>query len=217
MRNCTHEFAREEFANCLTHGGGLLFALVGAVILFDAVAENANDALRFACWIYALAMVAVYAISTLSHLFENPARRHFFRRLDQGVIFLFIVGSFTPFAIVYLQGEMRWILLVIMWAGALIGFCSKVFWGHRVESPTVMHYLALSWLPVTVIVPILQSLPTYGIIWCFAGGMCYTVGTVFLSLDTKVRYFHALWHLFVIAGSYCHFRAIVNYVIPLES
>jgi hemolysin III len=192
MRNSTDNFASEEFANCLTHGGGLLFAVVGAAILFNAVAENANDALRVGCRIYALALVAVYATSTLSHLFENPVRRHFFRRLDQGVIFLFIAGNFTPFAIAYLYDETRWILLAIMWAAALIGFCSKVFWGHRVESTAVMPYLALGWFPVTAIEPILRSLPTDGIIWCVAGGMCYTVGTVFLTFDTRVRYFHAL-------------------------
>lgn len=217
MQNCTEESAREEFANCLTHGGGLLFAVVGAAILFDAVAENAENALRLGCWIYALALVAVYAASTLSHLFENPARRQFFRSLDQGVIFLFIAGSFTPFAIVCLHNETRWILLAIMWAAALTGFCSKVFWGHRVESTAVTHYLALGWLPLTVIKPMVESLPTGGIVFCVAGGLCYTVGTVFLAFDTKVRYFHALWHLFVIAGSYCHFLLIVDYVIPLQS
>ncbi len=217
MRNCTEDFAREEFANCLTHGGGLLFAVVGAAILFNAVAENANDALRLGCWIYALALIALYAVSTLSHLFKNPARRHFLRCLDQGIIFLFIAGNFTPLAIACLHDETRWILLAIMWAAALIGFCSKVFWGHRVESAAVTLYLALGWLPLTAIKPILQSLPTDGIIFCVAGGLCYTVGTVFLTFDTKVRYFHALWHLFVIAGSYCHFLVIVDYVIPLQS
>ena len=217
MRSCTENFAREEFANSLTHGGGLLVALVGTAILWNAVAENANDALRISCWIYALALVAIYAVSTLSHLFENPARRHFFRSLDQGIIFLFIVGNFTPLAIASLHDETRWILLAIMWAAALIGFCSKVFWRHRVDSTAVTHYLALGWLPITAIEPILQSLPTDGMIWCVAGGLCYTVGTVFLAFDTKVRYFHALWHLFVIAGSYCHFLVIVDYVIPLES
>lgn len=217
MRNCTEDFAREEFANGLTHGCGLLFAVVGAAILLNAVAENANDALRLGCWIYALALVAVYAVSTLSHVFENPARRHFFRSLDQGVIFLFIVANFTPFAIAYLHYETRWIILAIMWAVALTGFCSKVFWGHRVDSTAVTHYLALGWLPVTVIGPILRSLPTEGIMWCVAGGLCYTAGTVFLSFDTKVRYFHALWHLFVMAGSYCHFVVIVDYVIPPKS
>ena len=217
MRNCTGDFAREEFANCLTHGGGLLFAMVGAAILLNAVAENANVALRLSCWIYALALVALYGVSTLSHLVENPARRHFFRSLDQGVIFLFIAGNFTPFAIVYLHGYTWLMLLSIMWAVALIGFCSKVFWRHRVESTAVTHYLALGWLPVTAIEPILQSLPTGGIAWWVAGGLCYTVGTVFLIFDKKVQYFHALWHLFAVAGSCCHFLVIFDYVIPLKS
>ena len=217
MRNCNEDSASEEFANCLTHGGGLLFAVIGATILFDAVSENANDALRLGCWIYALALVALYAVSTLSHLFENPARRRFFRSLDQGVIFLFIAGNFTPLAIACLHGETRWILLAIMWAVALIGFSSKVFWRHRVESTAITHYLILGWLPLTAITPILQSLPRDGVILCVAGGLCYTVGTVFLTFDTKVRYFHALWHLFVIAGAYCHFLVIVDYVIPLQS
>ncbi len=217
MRNSTEGFASEEFANCLTHVGGLLFAVVGAAILFNAVAEHANDALRLGCWIYALTLVAVYANSILSHSFKNPARRQFFRRLDQGVIFLFIVANFTPIAIVYLHGETRWILLAFMWALALIGFGSKVFWGYRVESMAVTHYLALGWLPLTVIEPMLRASSADGIMWFVAGGLCYTIGTVFLTLDAKVRYFHALWHLSVIAGSYCHFLVIVDYVIPLES
>ena len=216
MRNSNKDFAIEEFA-CLTHVGGLLFAVVGAVVIFNAVGEHPNDALRISCWIYALALVALYANSTLAHSFKDPARRHFFRRLDQGTIFLFMAANFTPFAIVYLHGETRWFLVAIMWALALIGFSSKVFWGYRVESMAVTHYLALGWLPVTAIGPILRTLSTDGIIWSVAGGLCYTIGTVFLTLDTKVRYFHALWHLLVIAGSYCHFLVIVDYVVPLES
>jgi hemolysin III len=213
MRNSTDNFEREELANCLTHGIGVLLAAVGAVILFRAVGETANTALRLSCWIYAVGLVAVYAGSALSHLFNDPARRQFFRRLDQGIIFLFIAGNFTPLAIDILEEPTRWIVLGVMWAIALTGFSSKVFWGYRVESIAVTHYLALGWLPITVVGPILQSLPINGILWCVAGGLCYTVGTLFLTFDMKVRYFHALWHLWVIAGSYCHFVVIVDYVI----
>ena len=216
MRDSTEDISNEEFANRLTHVGGLLLAVVAAAILFYDVAGNTNDALRIGCWIYALALVALFTASALSHSFEHQARRHFFRRLDQGVIFLFIAGTFTPFAIVFLNHQMGWILLAIMWVTALIGFCSKMFWAHRVESTAVLPYLAMGWLPVTATRPVLESLPTDGIFWCVAGGLCYTIGTVFLTLDLKVRYFHALWHLWVIAGSYCHFLVIVNYVIPLE-
>lgn len=216
MRICSDDLAREEFANFLTHCGGLLLAVLGAAILFHDVAEHANDALRLSCWIYALALVAVYAVSALSHLFANPGRRQFFRSLDQGVIFLFIAANFTPYAIACLRNERLWILLAIMWAVALVGFSSKIFWRHRVESTTVIHYLALGWLPVTAVKPFLQTLPSDGVFLSVAGGLFYTLGTVFLTFDEKVRYFHALWHLFVIAGSCCHFLVVVDYIIPLE-
>ncbi|QDU42845.1 hemolysin-III related [Symmachiella dynata] len=212
MRNSLKSLAGEEFANFLTHGGGLLFALVGAAVLVHAVADSPNEALKLGCWVYAAALIAVYAASTLSHTFIDPARRSFFRSLDQGVIFLFIAGNFTPFAIAYLHGSMLWILLSLMWVGASIGFASKVFWTHRVESTAVTHYLALGWLPVIAIEPILRALPASGIFWCIAGGVCYTVGTVVLTYDTKVPYFHALWHLLVIAGSFCHFLVVMGCV-----
>lgn len=217
MQKPSTRISNEEFVNFVTHGGGLLFAVVGAGILVHAVSQNANDALRLGCWIYAAALIAVYGASTLSHTFANPVRRRFFRSLDQGVIFLFIAGNFTPFAIAYLHGEMLWILTALMWTGASIGFCSKVFWEHRVESTAVSHYLALGWLPVIAIEPILRALPTSGLFWCIAGGVCYTIGTIVLVFDTKVRYFHALWHLLVIAGSFCHFLVVIDYVIPTQS
>ncbi len=212
-----HHLTNEEYANFVTHGGGLLFALLGAGILVHAVSDNVDHALRLGCWIYAAALVAVYAASTLSHTFAHPVRRHFFRSLDQGVIYLFIAGNFTPFAIAYLHGELLWILTAVMWAGALVGFCSKVFWGHRVNRTAVTHYLALGWLPVVAIEPILRVLPAGGVWLCIAGGVCYTVGTIVLTFDTKVRYFHALWHLLVIAGSFFHFLVVMEYVIPTHT
>ena len=175
MQNSINNSEREELANCVTHGVGTLLAMVGAVMLFRAVANTDNSALRLSCWVYALGLIAVYAGSALSHSFKDPARRHFFRRLDQGIIFLFIAANFTPLAIDVLLEPKRWIVLGVTWAIALIGFSTKVFWGYRVESTAVTHYLALGWLPITVVGPILHSLPTDGILWCVAGGLCYTV------------------------------------------
>ena len=214
LQNRQQDIAREEFANCLTHGGGLLLSLVAAYIVIDRLAETTSGVLRVGCWVYALGMVAVYAASTLSHAFENPIKRHYFRRLDQGVIFIFITASFTPFSIAFLHDTIWWVLLAIMWAIALVGFCSKLFWGYRVEATAITHYLALGWLPVAATKPILEALPTAGVFWCIVGGLFYTVGTLFLALDSKVRYFHAVWHVFVIVGSYCHFLVIIDYVIP---
>lgn len=206
----------EEIANCLTHGGGLLLAVVGAVILVTTVTKDASVAFRIGCWVYALALIALYGASTLSHLFKNPERRHFFRTLDQGVIFLFIASTFTPLALAYIDGPMRWVLIAGTWGAALFGFCSKMFWRHRIESTAIMHYLAMGWLPVLACIPILQKMPAEGLFWFVAGGVCYTVGTIFLTLDSRVPYFHAVWHVLVIAGSFCHFLVIVAWAAPLE-
>lgn len=217
MQDYAHNPPGDEFANFVTHAGGTLLAVAGAVVLVHAAAGHANLAVQVGCWIYAAGLVAVYAASALSHAFRDPGRRRFFRRLDQGVIFAFIAGNFTPFAMACLHGETRWILLGLMWGGALAGFCSKVFWGHRVESTAVTHYLALGWLPATAIEPIFRALPADGIAWAIGGGVCYTIGTLFLTYDMKARYFHAVWHLLVIAGSFCHFVVIAEYVLPLGS
>jgi hemolysin III len=164
-----------------------------------------------------MALIALYGASTLSHSSDNPDRRRFYRSLDQGVIFVFIAANFTPFAIAHLPVTTCWLVLSAMWILAILGFTSKVFWRHRVESISILHYLALGWLPILVIVPILRSLPTTGIAWFVAGGCCYTLGTVFLAFDARVRYFHALWHLLVIAGSSCHFYVVLDYVILLDA
>lgn len=207
-------FSREEIANSVTHGSGFLLAVAGSIWLIVVAADGVNFSIKLGCWIYAATLIAVYAASTLSHFVLAPRQRHFFRSLDQGVIFLFIAGNFTPVALVLLtSASWRW-LLPVMWLVALTGFCSKVFWKHRVESIAITHYLALGWLPITAIQPIFQSLPQAGLFWSVAGGLCYTTGIVFLVCDEKVPYFHAVWHLFVIAGSTCHFIAVIKYILP---
>jgi len=209
--------AEEEFINFLTHGGGLLLAVIGAWMLFSAVSAVPSSAMRLSCWIYATALIALYGASTLSHTFDNPDRRHFYRSLDQGVIFVFIAANFTPFAIAHLADPLRWLVLSAMWTLALLGFTSKVFWRHQVEAISIKYYLALGWLPIVVVGPIFRSLPADGVVLFAGGGMCYTIGTIFLALDRRVRYFHALWHLLVIAGSMCHFFVVTAYVIPLSA
>ena len=208
---------RREFANGLTHGCGLLVAIIGAALLINSAANVPEFAAKFSCWIYAGTMVTMYAVSTLSHLVVDPARKDRLRSLDQGFIFLFISATVTPFAVTCLSGERRWILLAVMWITAIIGFCSKAIWKHRVDSVSVSHYLILGWLPLTTVEPIFASLATSGVALVIAGGLCYTVGTVFLVYDARVRYFHALWHLFVVTGSLCHFLVIRDHVMTLQN
>ncbi len=217
MQNYTRNLRKDEFFNLLTHGGGLLLAIGGAFILFSSASGIPNGVLRLSCWVYASALVALYGASTLSHSSNDPWRRRFYRSLDQGVIFIFMAANFTPFAIAHLPKITCWLVVCLMWTLAIAGFTSKVFWRYRIESVSIVHYLALAWIPILVIVPIIRSLPVAGLAWFAAGGMCYTVGTVFLMLDERVHYFHAFWHLLVIAGSCCHFCVVLDYVIPLGS
>ncbi len=209
--------AEEEFINFLTHSGGLLLAIAGAVVLFSSVSSHGSEAMRLSCRIYAATLIALYAASALSHSSTGPDWRRFFRSLDQGVIFVFIAANFTPFAVAHVPVPARWIVLAAMWTLALIGFCSKVIWKHQVDAISIRHYLALGWLPVFVIVPIVRSLPVEASVLFAAGGLCYTIGTIFLAMDRRVRYFHATWHLLVIAGSACHFFVVVAYVVPLTA
>ncbi|MCH2202062.1 MAG: hemolysin III family protein [Fuerstiella sp.] len=217
MEGQSPDTEKEEIVNVLTHGGGLLLAVGGAAILFSSVAGHPSGPLRLSCWVYATSLMALYGVSTLSHSFANPDRRSFFRSLDQGMIFVFIAANFTPFVIAHLPTFTCWLIVSLLWTLAVVGFTSKVFWRHRIESISITHYLAMAWIPSLVMLPILQSLPVTGFLWFAAGGLCYTIGTIFLALDTRVRYFHALWHVLVIAGSSCHFYVVLDYVIPLNS
>ena len=207
-------FLKEEIANSLTHGLGLLLAIAGSIWLIGASVNIADFSVQLGCWLYAATLVGVYAASTLSHVVLEPKRRHFFRSLDQGAIFLFMAGNFSPVAISLLTSSRWQWVLPVMWVVALTGFCSKVFWKHRVESISMTHYLAADCLPIISMQPVTQLLPEAGLFWCGVGGVCYLAGTVFLISDQKGPYFHSVWHLLVIAGSSCHFIAVIKYVLP---
>jgi hemolysin III len=201
----------EELANTLTHGIGVVLSVAGAVVLIDR-ACSAGDAWRIAgCGIFAAALVAVYAASTLSHAAQPPWRR-MFRILDQGLIYLLIVGTFTPLALEYLRSGWWWLLLALMWTIALGGFISKVFFTHRIDAVTIWSYVLLGWIPILPAARYVDLVPAAALWWVLIGGLCYTAGTVFLVLDYRRFHFHAIWHLFVMAGSLCHFSAIFLFV-----
>ena len=204
----------EELVNALTHGVGLVLSVGAAISLMFVAARSADPWHLVGGGIHAITMVAVYAASTLSHSFQQPTLRHTFRRLDQAAIYLFIAGSYTPFALVYLRGGGWWFLLAVIWGIALGGFFSKAFWGHRVDAVPTWLYVFLGWLPGIAAVPLMGVVPAPGLWWMLAGGLFYTVGIIFLKHDDRVPFFHAVWHLCVIAGSACHFYAIFVYVIP---
>ena len=207
-------FDADELVNAATHGLGLALSLCGAIVMVASVLTQ-GDAWRVAgCGVYLASLVAVYAMSTLSHAFTAPQLRSLFRRLDQGFIYLLIVATYTPFSLAYLRTWPWWTLLGVMWAIALWGFASKVLFAHRVEAVRIWPCIVLGWLPIIAAPSLMHMIPVAVLWWMLAGGLFYSLGTLFLIYDNKARFFHAIWHLFVIGGSACHFLAILIFIAP---
>lgn len=206
----------DEAANCLTHALGLALAIVGTAALLNATAHYGDALQMIGVSVYGATLVALYAASTLSHSFERPRVRHFFRTVDQVCIFLLIAGTFTPISLTYLRAGWWWALFICVWGLAVMGIFFKIFF-TRLETVAVSAYVCLGWMPVVAVKPIVELMPSAALAWIVAGGLCYTIGTLFLLRDERVPFFHAIWHLFVIAGSACHYYAVLRYVVPWPS
>lgn len=203
----------EEIVNAITHGIGLALAVGGAVLMTAVLLSHGDLWRTVGCSVYLASLIAVYAMSTLSHSVTSPRLRSAFRSLDQGFIYFLIAATYTPFSLAYLRTGVWWALLGLVWAVALYGFISKVFFGHRVESVAIWPCILLGWLPIISVPTLLGMTDSLGgFVLMLVGGICYTVGTVFLICDHKVRHFHAVWHLFVIAGSTFHYLAILLFI-----
>jgi len=202
----------EEFANFVTHGIGFVLSVAGVAVM-TAVLGN-GDAWRVAgCSIYLASLMGVYLMSTLSHSFESPRLRSLFRALDQGTIYLLIAATYTPFSMAYLHTVTWFVLLTVVWAIALWGFCSKVFFAHRLESVSMWPCLVLGGIPFISIPSLIGVVSIAALWWMLLGVACYTFGLVFWLNDHRVRHFHAVWHVLVMAGSACHFIGILLFVV----
>ena len=209
-------FDPEETVNTLTHGIGLLLSLVAAGVLLNSVVQQPGTARQLACATYAFSLVGVYLMSTLSHCCLIPDKRRWFRILDQAFIYLLIVSTYTPFSVTYLPTFFWSSFLTVMWAVAVSGFLSKTFFAHGINSVSIWMYVALGWMPIFSAGPMIAVVPTPSLLGILLGGLCYTVGAVFLALDKRVRHFHAVWHLMVIAGSAFHYFAIMRAVVGTQ-
>ena len=202
----------EEVAHSVTHGIGLLGAVAGLVLLLVLAAATRDPWRITACAIYASTLVLLYGTSTLYHALSATRARDVFRVLDHSAIFLLIAGTYTPFALVSLRGPWGWTLLAIVWSLALAGVTMKAVFGARWPIISTALYIAMGWVVIIAVKPLVAHVPPAGIAWLVAGGLAYTGGVVFYAW-TKLRYSHAIWHLFVLAGSVCHYIAVVLYVV----
>jgi len=199
-------------ANAITHGIGAGLAIVGAIYLI-AASTRGSATLVVSCSVFAVTLVLVYLCSTLYHSLVRTRARHVFHILDHSAIYLLIAGTYTPFTLVTLHGTLGWTLFGIEWGLAVAGVIFKSFIVGRFEMASALVYLGQGWFVVVAVVPLIHSLGWHGLLWLGAGGLAYTLGIVFFALDRR-KYFHALWHIFVLAGSVAHYFGILFYVVP---
>jgi hemolysin III len=199
----------EEIANSVTHGLGLAASFVAAPVLIVLAARR--DAWQVVgSSVFAGTLVALYAASTLYHSLPPSRAKRVFRVLDHGAIYLLIAGTYTPFTLGVLRGAWGWTLLGVVWGLAVVGVIFKSVRGFHHPRLSTTVYLLMGWLVVIALKPLLANVSFAGLMWLLAGGLSYTGGIVFFALDHK-RYAHAVWHVFVLAGSTCHCVAVLLY------
>jgi hemolysin III len=202
---------RGERLNSYTHLAGTVLAALGAPLLIALAARNGDATKIVACSIYGTALFLLFGSSTLYHSLRGRAKS-ILRKLDHCSIYLLIAGTYTPFALVTLRGAWGWTLFGLAWGLALLGIVQEFVFGKGARRLSILIYLVMGWMAVAALRPLAAGLGTAGLAWLLAGGLLYTGGIVFYLLDERVRHFHGVWHLFVLAGGAAHFIAIAFYV-----
>jgi len=203
----------EEIAHSITHGIGVGLSIAGLVILV-VIAVKYGDVYQVVSFsIYGVSLILLYIASTLYHSFQTPHIKQIFKKMDHAAIFLLIAGTYTPFLLVGIRGPLGWTLLGIIWGLAVLGVSFKALFINRFLKLSVMAYVLMGWLSVVAIKQMMVNIAMGGMILLAAGGIIYTLGVIFYAM-TKVRYHHAIWHLFVLGGSICHYFAVLFYLAP---
>jgi hemolysin III len=198
----------EELANSISHGLGLLAALIGAPLLMVAAWRGGDRLFFVGVAVFAAAMLLVYLGSTLYHAWPRGAIKSVFQVIDHSAIFLLIAGTYTPFTLGPLRGAWGWTILALVWTLAIFGVILKSIAGtQRAKGLSLVLYLGMGWLVLIAFRPMLLKVPVAGLLWLVAGGLAYT-GGVFFFLSKRRRYTHFVWHLFVLLGTACHYFAV---------
>lgn len=204
--------AREELANALTHGVGFLASLVGFPILVLAAMQRGERLLVIGASVFGSSLIALYAASTLYHAIPHPTLKQRLRVLDHAAIYCLIAGTYTPFTLGVLRGTWGWTLFGVVWTLAALGVLFKVRFGPRWQRASTAMYIAMGWVIIIALKPLMQALPTAGLLLLAGGGVLYTGGCVFYL--ARKSWSHPVWHLFVMGGSACHYFAVLWYSSP---
>ncbi|HXD34388.1 MAG TPA: hemolysin III family protein [Pyrinomonadaceae bacterium] len=200
----------EEKANTISHGLGLIASLVAAPVLVITAMKAGGPSAVIGPAVFAASVISLYLASTLYHALPETRGKGFFRLMDHAAIFILIAGSYTPFTLGVMRGPWGWSLFGVVWGLAVMGLILKALPRTRYSRATIVLYVLMGWLAVVATRPILTLIPMPGVLWIVAGGLAYTAGLVFFGMQ-KLRFNHFIWHLFVMAGTVCHFFAVLWY------
>lgn len=205
----------EEKLNVISHGFGLILSVVALGLLLSG-SNNGNGYLYMASFaIYGASLVILYTASTLYHYIQEPKLRYKLNILDHSAIYVLIAGSYTPFTLNAMGGRIGWALFITVWAIAIIGITLKLFFTGKYGKLSTAAYIIMGWLGVFGLRSLFENLPVEGVVWLLAGGLSYTIGAILYGLKS-VRFNHAIFHVFVLIGSFCHFISVFLYVLPFR-
>jgi len=203
----------EELANGITHGIGLALSVVGLIALIVLSVMRGNGWHIAGCTTFGVTLVLLYTASTLYHTFHNPRLKRILKVLDHTAIYLLIAGTYTPFTLVNLRGFWGWTLFSLVWGLSVFGILWKLFHVEKFQIVSTLVYIAMGWLVLIAMKPVMSAVPLSGLVWLVAGGLFYTIGVLFFAIK-RIPYNHAIWHVFVMAGSICHYFAVTFSVLP---
>ena len=211
-KDLTYYSSLEEKLNIITHGIGLVLSIIALVLLIVHASEMGTTRHIVSFTIFGASLILLYAASTFYHYFQHPDIRKKLNILDHAAIYVLIAGTYTPFTLITLKGTIGWTIFCITWGIALVGVFLKLFYTGRYDKTSTIAYVLMGWIIIFAIKPLIKNLPIEGLYWLLAGGVFYTVGAVLYSIQ-KLRFNHAIFHVFVLFGSFSHFMAIYYYVL----
>ena len=211
-KHITYYDLSEEKINIITHAIGLLLSIAALVLLIIHASSNGTARHIVSFTIFGASMILLYSASTLYHYSQTPNIRRKLNILDHASIYVLIAGTYTPFTLVTLKGALGWTIFGITWGIALVGVFLKLFYTGKYDKISTIAYVAMGWIIIFAVKPLIENLPLNGLYWLLAGGVFYTIGAILYSIK-KIKFNHAIFHIFVRLGSFSHFMAIYFYVL----
>jgi len=204
---------KEEQLNIITHAFGFALSILALVLLVKNACHYGDLLHIGSALVYGGSLVVLYAASTLYHSAKKQKLREHLNIFDHSAIYVLIAGTYTPFTLITLNSRIGWIIFSVSWGMAFIGIILKLFFIGKYKILSTLIYVLMGWMIVFAIKPLINNLPSEGLLWLFAGGVSYTIGAILYSVK-KIRFNHAIFHVFVLIGSFCHFYSVFYYVIP---